>query len=110
MVYRKGELSKAMINREYPHQVALKALGDRAQYLRHNWIEATIQEQGWRVSPRGFTLFYADAWWYVHCFAERDDAETFVGLFGGVWTDPSERRGGRNWAHWTPRLPPESAL
>jgi hypothetical protein len=108
VVYRKGELSKATINREFPFQVALRAVGDREQYLRHNRIEAAEKEHGWRVSPRGFTLFYGDAWWYVHCFADKADAEMFVALFGGVWTGPSERRGGRNWAHWTPREPPQT--
>ena len=56
MVYRKGELSKGTIDREWPHQVALPAVC----CLGHNYVTIRLFCEGlariaWAVLARGET-------------------------------------------------------
>jgi hypothetical protein len=72
MVYRKGEITGATIDRDYPHQVALPA--DTVQL--HYWA---IEDfcRGRSRAPRGHSVFHDDQWWHVSCFADPDDAQAF---------------------------------
>ena len=105
MVYRKSEISNAAINKGFPHQLAVKALEAPEQYERHVHLMMVIDEQDWQVAPRCFSVVYEGDWWNVYCFADKSHAEMFKALFGGVWTQSSERGSGSNWARWTPRQP-----
>lgn len=64
MVYRKGELSKGTIDREWPHQVALQA--DKATGA--NWVQIQTFCRGLSLCHRGH-FFYRDAVGFnVYCF------------------------------------------
>jgi hypothetical protein len=95
MVYRKGELSPARIDRGWPHQVALPA----AVLLNggYNAVHAFCDDLS--LCPRGHAVFH-DGQWSVHCFADAEHAEKFMRRFGGEWFDPRLRGKGSNWARW----------
>src|SRR5215467_12605248 len=73
MVYRKGELSKARMDRQWPHQVALPAY----RCLGHNFLTIHFFCQGERLSlcTRRHTYRHNDVDMTVFCFAQRDHAE-----------------------------------
>jgi hypothetical protein len=96
MVYRKGELSLAGIDRGWPHQVALPAT------TALNGGHKAIQEFCVALSlcNRGHSVFHEYLWWNVYCFADPIDAEKFMRQFGGEKFDPGQReatgRGGKD--------------
>jgi hypothetical protein len=100
VVYRKGELSKNRINREWPHQVALPQLEAREQYDRHELIVELCR--GRSHAPRGHSVVHEGRWWNVHCFADPADAAWFLERFDGVAFDPRDRGTGRSWSSWHP--------
>lgn len=95
---RKGELSPARVDREWPHQITLRANDcTGAQYT-------AIAEfcAGLSLCPRGHSYVEADVWMRVFCFAEKEHAERFRERFGGEPFDPARRRKGRNWTKLRP--------
>lgn len=94
---RKGELSPAAVDREWPHQVALPASASLKGGYR------TIQEFCNELSlcPRGHSVARDGRWYNVYCFAEAGDAENFMQHFGGEKFDPKQRGKGSNWAKWS---------
>ena len=87
MVYRKGELSKGTIDREWPHLVAL-----RADFVAGNNFPI-IQEfcRPLSLCPRGH-FFYRDTIGFdLYCFADRSQAEQFRERFDGEFIDPKDR-------------------
>lgn len=93
---RKGELSPAAIDREWPHQVALPACASRKDGYK------TIHEFCAKLSlcPRGHAVFHDGRWYNVYCFADAADADAFMRRFGGERFDPKQRGKGSNWAKW----------
>jgi hypothetical protein len=96
MIYRKGELSPAGVDRGWPHQVALPASvsaggGYKAIHEFCNDLS---------LCPRGHSVFHEGQWFNVYCFAEAVDAEKFMKRFGGETFDPKQRGKGSNWARW----------
>jgi hypothetical protein len=92
---RKGELSKAGIDRGWPHQIVLKAndcLGQNNTQMRAFCADLSL-------CPRGHSFVEHDEWMRVWCFAEKVDAEKFRVQFGGAWFDPKRLRTGPGWAH-----------
>lgn len=87
MIYRKGELSPAMIDRGWPHQVALPASAckDGGYKVVHEFCKDLS------VCPRGHSVFHGSEWFNVYCFAEAADAEKFMQRFGGEKFDPTQR-------------------
>jgi len=80
VVYRKGELSKTQIDRDWPHQVALP--GDFVAGHNHKMIEEFCRDLSVCRRTPGF---YRDhRWYWIYCFAERADAELFRARFGGA--------------------------
>jgi hypothetical protein len=75
VVYRKGELSKGTIDRDWPHQVALSA----ERCLGSNYV------------TRGHSFRRDDVDMNVFSFAERAHAERFQERFGGEFIDPKDR-------------------
>ena len=93
---RKGELSSAAIDREWPHQVVLPARigqGDGYGEIHEFCRDLTL-------CTRGHSLCHDDQWFHVYCFKEADDARKFMERFGGERFHPSERGRGRHWAKW----------
>jgi hypothetical protein len=93
---RKGELSPAQIDREWPHQVAL--LASACAGGGYKTIHAFCEEL--TLCPCGHAVFHDGQWFNVYCFAEAADAEKFLRQFGGEKFDPKQRGKGSNWAHW----------
>jgi hypothetical protein len=91
VVYRKGELSRATIAREWPHQLALSA-----EFLRgRNCIIVDRFCRGLSVCAR-HRIYWRDRKEYVaYCFATRADAEFVQMHFGGEFIDP------RNLGEWS---------
>jgi hypothetical protein len=87
VVYRKGELSKATIDRNWPHQVALPA----AHSSGANHVTIRLFCEGLSLCTRGHAFRRGDIDMNVFCFAERPDAEQFQERFGGEFIDPIDR-------------------
>jgi hypothetical protein len=90
MVYRKGELSRAQVDREWPHQVAVPE--STSVGTGHKVTHDFCKEQNLSLCARGHA-FKGDRgeWWVVFCFAEREHAERFKSRFRGRWYDPKKR-------------------
>jgi hypothetical protein len=87
VVYRKGELSKGTIDREWPHQVALRA--DRCSGRNYGTIRLFCE--GLSLCLRGHFFRRNDVDYTVFCFADREHAEQFQVRFGGEFIDPKAR-------------------
>jgi hypothetical protein len=91
---RKGELSPARIDRDWRHQIVLKANDCTEQSdmaMREFCTELSL-------CPRGHSYVENDLWMRVFCFAEKAHAETFQARFGGAWFDLARRRAGPGWS------------
>jgi hypothetical protein len=87
MVYRKGELHKGQIDREWPHQVALRA--DLVSGANFPIVDAYSRNLS--RCPRGHTFMREGTYYVVYCFAVRADAELFRDHFSGEIIDPKDR-------------------
>ena len=88
MVYRKGSLTKAAIDRGWPLQVALATPIPHLRDL-HDFC------RGMSLCQRT-TGFYRKVgceviWYACFCFADRGHAEQFQARFGGEFIDPRDR-------------------
>jgi hypothetical protein len=93
MVRRKGEMSSALIDREYPHQVIFPA----RCYSGTNCRTIHAFCVGLSLAPRGHAVIKNDERHHVFCFSLREDAEKLMGRFGGEWFDPQTRGRGAKW-------------
>jgi hypothetical protein len=88
VVYRKGELSKATIDREWPHQVALPGSQVSRDYYvilnfcRDERLSLCVRGHGFQRDKMDFV---------VKCFATKDDADKFAARFGGEYMTPETR-------------------
>lgn len=92
MVYRKGELSKAAIDRGWPFQVALEArfcMGD-------NFIKHRLYCRELSLCARGHSFYRENRDYHVFCFAIREHAESFAKRFRGEFMDAKDRP---TWPH-----------
>lgn len=87
MVYRKGELHSWQIDREWPHQVALRA--DFVSGANYPVIDAFSSKLS--RCPRGHTFVRDGAYYVVYCFAVKADADLFRDRFDGETIDPKDR-------------------
>ena len=87
MVYRKGELSKGTMDRQWPHQVALRA----DQCTGHNYVTIRLFCEGLSLCPRTHSFRRDDTDMLIFCFAQRAHAEQFRDRFGGESIDPKSR-------------------
>src|SRR5262249_58184322 len=87
VVYRKGELSKGTMDRQWPHQVALPA----SHCSGHNYVTIRLFCEGLSLCPRTHSFRREDRDMLVFCFAERDHANKFRDRFGGEFVDPKDR-------------------
>jgi hypothetical protein len=102
MSRRNGQLSNSMIDQEWPHQVAM-----HIDLVRGFRFEPQLQfSRSLSVSPRGRSLTVC--WpgarcegYHLYCFAKREDAQAFIGRFGGEHFDPAKDRGkGKQRDYW----------
>ena len=87
MVYRKGELSKGTIDRQWPHQVALPA----ACCTGGNYVTIRLFCEPLSLCPRTHAFRRSDQDMIVFCFADRAHAEQFRERFAGEFLDPKDR-------------------
>ena len=87
MVYRKGELSKGTIDREWPNQVALRA--DVVAGRNFSALQEFCRPLS--LCPRGHSFRRDSLDFVVFCFADRAHAEQFRDRFGGEFVDPRHR-------------------
>ena len=88
MVYRKGELSKAQIDRDWPYQVALSA--DRCTGAQYAIVHGFCNDLS--LCPRGHYFRRNDIGFNVFCFAEKEHAEMFRERFVGERVEPKNTR------------------
>jgi len=87
VVYRKGELNKSTIDRDWPHQVALPEY----RCSGRNYVTIHLFCEGLSLCPRGHFFYRDGIGMNVFCFAERSHAEQFQNRFGGEFIDPKDR-------------------
>lgn len=90
MVYRKGELSPAVVDRGWPHQVAIRS----AEAAPLGYIPSSGPHSS--LCPRGHTVFDGVEEYRIYAFADREQAARFCEFLGGEAFDPRERSG-RRW-------------
>jgi hypothetical protein len=90
MVYRKGELIKAQINRCWPYQVALRA--DRCTGAQYDAVHGFCKDIS--LCPRGHYFWRDDVGFNVFCYSEKKHAEMFCERFGGEMIDVKARKRG----------------
>lgn len=98
---RKGELSAAQVDLNWPHQIMLPY--DQVNGQHYRVIAAFCV--GLSLCSRGHTIMQRGTWHRVFCFAEKTDAEKFHAEFGGEWFDPTRRAKGRSWMRMRPPKP-----
>jgi hypothetical protein len=79
MTRARGQASRTLLNREFPHRVLVHADNVRGRTL--NQVDAFHANRGAPV--RCHSLRQDDQWYAVYCFAARETAEAFHLLFGG---------------------------
>jgi hypothetical protein len=87
VVYRKGELSKGMIDRQWPHQVAVQA--DKCTGAA--WVAIRDFCRTLSLCPRGHYFYRDTIGFNVYCFGQRDHAEQFCDRFDGEMIAPEDR-------------------
>lgn len=87
MVYRKGELSKAAIDRGWPHQVAM----EERFCTGHNYCKLRYFCAELSLCQRGHTFYRDGTFFNVFCFAVATHALAFQARFGGELLCPKTR-------------------
>jgi hypothetical protein len=79
MTRARGQASRSLINREFPHRVVVLADSVGGRVLDD--VHAFHDNRGLPVTCH--SLRQDDQWFSAYCFAERRAAEQFQVLFGG---------------------------
>ena len=96
MSRRKGELTATLIDRGWPHQVALP---EDACTGNNYKVQADFCRE-LSLCPRGKAVIHGDHWWQVFCFSDPIHADAFRERFGGEPFNPEDRGRGAAWAQW----------
>jgi hypothetical protein len=82
MTRARGQLSRTLLNREYPHQVLVRAEnvgGETLDKVADFHVKLGIPTKSRSVRK-------GDAWYSLYCFADRKHSELFQVMFGGEIT------------------------
>lgn len=93
---RKGELSPAGVDRDWPYQIVIPAR--RCEGGGYNEIHDFCKDL--TLCSRGHAVYDNGQWFHVYCFAIAADADKFKLRFDGERFDPKQRGKGSNWARW----------
>lgn len=93
---RKGEMNRARLDRDYPHQVALpEGMGN---------FNATLKlAQSLSAADRHKSVSSDGQWFTVWCFSKPEDAAAFKAELGGEECDPKDIGKGGRWHLWDRR-------
>jgi len=97
MSRRKGELTAALIDGGWPHQVAVP---EDACTGNNYKVQADFCRE-LSLCPRGKAVFHGEQWWRVFCFSDPFHADAFRERFGGEQFNPEDRGRGADWAQWS---------
>jgi hypothetical protein len=99
MVRRRGELSSRMIDRDWPHQVALRAdsVKGRSSEIKDEFCRDLS------LCPRGHCVRRDGVGYVVFCFSKPSHANLFREHFDGERFNPEDRGRGREWRLWRKR-------
>jgi hypothetical protein len=79
MTRARGQLSRALLSREYPHQVLVRAENVGGKAL--DKIADFHVKLG--IPTKSRSIRKDDAWYSLYCFADREHAKLFQAMFGG---------------------------
>jgi hypothetical protein len=82
MTRARGQSSRTLLNREYPHQILVPSWNVRGKMFKK--VDAFHVQIGAPLKKR--SIFKNDSWYELYCFAQRHDADSFQELFGGHLT------------------------
>jgi hypothetical protein len=82
MTRARGQPPRTLLNREYPHQVLVRAENVRGNTL--NKVADFHVKLG--ITTKSRSIRKDDAWYSLYCFAEREHARLFQVMFGGEIT------------------------
>lgn len=82
MVYRKGELSPAGVDRGWPHQVVPPESTVKGPH--YNVVRGSCREHALSLCDHGHAVFHEGQGWNVFYFAEPEHAEAFRVRFAGT--------------------------
>ena len=100
MTARKGELTKAQLDRDFPYQVAVAA--ERCTGTADGPLMDIFCSQI-DVGPRYHSVRRDDKSYLVYCFSDPQHADLFTATFGGEPFKPAERGRGSSWWQWRKR-------
>jgi hypothetical protein len=79
MTRARGQLSRALLNREYPHQVLVQAKNVGGKTLDN--VSDFHAKLG--ITTKRLSIRKDDAWYSLYCFADREHAKLFQIMFDG---------------------------
>lgn len=83
----RGAISAAMVDREYPYQVALLACEVRYRFDNVEFLSAKLGR--YRLNHS----YHDDGEdFIIYCFPEQESAEIFLKAFDGRWITPEQRK------------------
>ena len=93
-VHKRAKASRARIDQELPHQVALQ--DDLCVGRNYGLIASFCEENGLDCETRPITMRFSDGkcdHYRLHCFATPEAASLFMRTFGGELFNPRTDRG-----------------
>jgi hypothetical protein len=87
VIHRRGELTKAAIDRGWPHQIALPS----ARCSGANYVTMRLFCEGLSLCDCGHSYYRDGTDMTVFCFAQREHAELFRERLCGDFLDPKDR-------------------
>lgn len=91
---RKGELSKAEVDRRWPYQVAVEI--PQGHGLGHMSSVGPLSS----LCARGHEVAHGGKRYRVFCFSDPDQATRFKDIMCGEEFDPRDRGRGHHWNAW----------
>jgi hypothetical protein len=87
MTRARGQPSRSLLDREYPHQVLVLA-----ETLRGKVLDRVIDfHRNLGIPTKSRSIRKLDAWYTLYCFADPDHAKLFKVMFGGEITQAQLR-------------------